>query len=94
MLNKINISSLLKLPIYPHISSLFEWMNNSNKSLRTEHSLEIFHHGNEKNLGIKTLNPIKKNDYILSVSTTKCITGLEIVLFYLKYNIFFSIKIG
>ena len=88
MLNKINISSLAKLPIYPHISSLFEWMNNSNKSLRTEHSLEIFHHGNEKNLGIKTINPIKKNEYILSVSTTKCITGLEIVYFTLNIKHF------
>lgn len=93
-MNKINISSLTKIPIYPQLNSLLEWIYSSPKSFRTDHSLEIFNHGNEKNLGIKTHNPIKKNDYVFLVSTIKCITGLELVYLKKKLIIFIFYQKG
>ena len=78
-MNKINISSLSRHQLFPQISSLVKWLETSSKSFRTENSLEIFFAGEDKNLGIKTNNSLKKNDYIFSLSTIKCITGQDLV---------------
>lgn len=78
-MNKINISSLAGTALYPQINTLLEWISASHNSCRAESPLEIFSHDNEKNFGIKSNELIQKNDFVFSVSTTKCITGLDLV---------------
>lgn len=79
-MNKFIVSSLSKSPLVPKIHNLLRWLEDSNYSLRTENSFEIFDHGTDKEWGIKAQNPLHANAFVMGVLTNRCITGLDIVI--------------
>lgn len=90
-MQKISVSPLINSPLLPRITALLRWLSETPGSFRSEHPFEIFDYGISKNFGIKNLNKIAANTFVMGVSTTHCITGLELVNF-ISFFFFFKRK--
>lgn len=77
-MNKIISSSIRNTPLFPELESLMKFLSFNPNSVRVSSPFEIFSDP-QKGYGLKATLKIRENDQIFMVSTTKCITGLELI---------------